>query len=100
MKEKWDLIPEHTDVLVTHGPPARHGGLIEQNDVGCEDLLETVLQLKPLVHVFGHVHEAYGVTYEGGITFVNASTCTTDYCADHPAVVLDLFRKKSSASGQ
>lgn len=95
LKEKWDLIPDDIDVLITHGPPARHGGTISRGvDVGCEDLMEAVLKLQPLVHVFGHVHEGYGVTYEAGITFINASTCTHNYCADNPACVFDLFKKK------
>lgn len=98
LKEKWDLIPDDIDVLITHGPPVRHGGTISRGvDVGCEDLMEAVLKLQPLVHVFGHVHEGYGVTYESGITFINASTCTHNYCADNPPCVFDLFKKKPLA---
>jgi Icc-related predicted phosphoesterase len=58
----WSAIPEDTDVLVTHGPPF---GILDQNynkeHVGCESLTEHVLRIKPQLHIFGHIHEDYGV---------------------------------------
>lgn len=62
MKEKWDLIPSDTDVLITHGPP--HGILdknYEGQPCGCEELLKAVQErVKPRLHIFGHIHEGYG----------------------------------------
>ena len=29
--EKWDLIPEGIDILITHGPPIGHGDLCSSN---------------------------------------------------------------------
>lgn len=48
-----------TDVLITHGPPCGHGDLaVGDARAGCVDLLNTVEQrVKPLYHVFGHIHE-------------------------------------------
>lgn len=50
------------DIMLTHGPPygifdkvVPSGGL-----VGCENLLRASTRAKPRVHVFGHIHEAYG----------------------------------------
>ncbi len=71
---KWQMIPEETDILVTHGPP--HGILDEAQGVtsaGCEALRERVFEVDPEVHVFGHIHEARGTVERRGITFVNAS---------------------------
>jgi predicted phosphodiesterase len=103
LREKWELIPPGTDLLLTHGPP--HGILDQvqkvtskvigavtgQGDhVGCEELLLAVKRLKPRLHVFGHIHEAYGVVEQDGTTFVNASSCDLGYKPVNPPVVLDL----------
>ena len=72
----WNAIPEDTDMLITHGPA--HGVLDAVlpygEQVGCPQLrqaLETRLHLK--LHVFGHIHEAYGQVVDSGLTSVNAS---------------------------
>lgn len=76
IKEKWDLIPKDTDILITHGPPR---GILDLNgqcvECGCDDLLKAVLEIKPKLHVFGHIHESYGkIDYDlVDTTFVNAS---------------------------
>lgn len=77
----WDLIPDEVDVLITHGPP--HGILDETVreglNVGCPLLLKKVKEIKPKVHVFGHIHEARGVHEEDGTTFINASAVDLGY---------------------
>ncbi len=75
LREKWAMIPDDTEVLITHGPP--RGILDEVFDgerVGCEDLRERIREVRPKVHVFGHIHEARGMHEQDGTTFVNAST--------------------------
>lgn len=51
----WSRIPEGTDVLVTHGPPAGYGDLCHGGSVhaGCLDLLQRVHKVRPMVHIFG-----------------------------------------------
>ena len=75
LREKWAMVPEDTDVLITHGPPQ---GILDEvsggERVGCADLLERVRKVNPKVHVFGHIHEARGTHEQDGTTFVNAST--------------------------
>jgi Icc-related predicted phosphoesterase len=72
---KWALIPADTDVLVTHGPPEGIGDLTRHwYHVGDADLLERVQEVKPKLHVFGHIHEAGGVYPVGDTLFVNAAT--------------------------
>ena len=57
-QDKWDLIPEGVDVLVTHGPPLGHGDLCTSGQrAGCLQLLHTVQKLRPKYHIFGHIHE-------------------------------------------
>lgn len=91
LREKWALIPDNTNVLITHGPPA---GILDQCPdgfrAGCEDLYKRVMQLKDLkLHTFGHIHLGYGKLVLGDITFVNASTCTESYKPTNKPIVID-----------
>ena len=87
----WARIPAGLDVLLTHGPPA---GILDRtaggSEVGCADLLAAVSRARPRLHVFGHIHEAYGRLERGGTTFVNASTCDRLYRPAHTPIVVDL----------
>ena len=91
IRAKWDLIPEHVDVLVTHGPPAGIGDRLATGEhVGCKDLLHAVERLHPKLHVFGHIHEGYGTVSRRKTTFVNASICDFAYRATNTPIVIDL----------
>ena len=77
---------------MSHGPPLGHGDLCS-NDLraGCVDLLRELQErVRPVMHIFGHIHEGYGVTTNGHTTFVNASTCTLQYRPSNPPLVFDL----------
>ena len=77
IKRHWDLIPDDINILLTHGPP--HGILdtIHSGEsVGCEELLKAVARIKPHIHAFGHIHEAYGSKTVGMTKLINA--CSTD----------------------
>lgn len=65
---------------------------------GCEELRKVVKKIQPQYHVFGHIHEGYGVTREPHVdtTFINASTCTLRYKPVNKPI---LFRIKRSVSG-
>lgn len=85
--ERWKLIPDDTNVLITHGPP--HGILDtcvsiedphEMVHAGCEELAKRVDRLHDLrVHVFGHIHESRGIVQRNGVMFVNASSLDRMY---------------------
>ncbi len=99
IRAKWDLIPAGTDVLITHGPPWGHGDLTDRGErVGCQDLLEAIRRLRPALHLFGHIHEGYGLTREGGIVCVNASICDSRYRPVGRPVVLVLESDESGWS--
>ena len=91
LQAKWDLIPNNTDVLVTHGPPR---AILDRTflgeNVGCDDLRAAVERIRPRLHVFGHIHEGYGEYEAEGTRFVNASICTLSYEPTNPAIVVDL----------
>jgi predicted phosphohydrolase len=89
LAEKWALIPDGIDVLVTHGPPAGigDGGPVGGRH-GCEDLAARVRSLRPLVHLFGHIHQDGGMWQKDGTTYANV---TTWECERQPTVlVIDL----------
>jgi len=93
LKAKWDLIPTGTDILITHGPPHGIGDKTEAGEqAGCEDLSRAVLKIRPRIHVFGHIHEGYGVHKRKGTRtiFVNASICNASYDPVNKPVVLEL----------
>lgn len=90
LRAKWDLIPAGTDVLITHGPPLGHGDVTSRGEpVGCADLRAVVREKRPKYHIFGHIHEAYGVTYNEHTTFTNASSCTLQYQPVQRPIVYD-----------
>lgn len=76
----WQIIPNNTDILITHGPAF---GILDQTQdgshVGCDDLLIKINEIKPKLHAFGHIHEAHGIREIDGTTFVNASVLDINY---------------------
>lgn len=98
LAEKWELIPDDTNILVTHGPP---NGVLDEvprqwgiENTGCEELrkrIDTLAEKDHLkLHVFGHIHCGYGRTEQNGVTFVNASNCDEQYLPTQPAIVVEL----------
>jgi Icc-related predicted phosphoesterase len=87
----WDLIPSDTDIIITHGPVFRAldkttGG----EHVGCKDLFNKVQEVKPKVHICGHIHESYGTIVKSGITFINASAVNARYERVNRPIVFEL----------
>ena len=67
LKEKWDLIPQGIDILVSHGPPEGYGDLAEDHEtpgniihVGSPSLTLKIEEIKPKLVVYGHIHSSYG----------------------------------------
>lgn len=65
LAEKWTLIPEDTDILITHGPPYSILDGIPKKDgfvfsFGSTSLAIRVQDISPKLHIFGHIHEGYG----------------------------------------
>ena len=98
LQEMWSKIPTHnTDVLVTHGPPHGRGDLtLHSGHFGCQNLLDEIQhRVKPRLHIFGHIHECYGASFDGQTLYVNASNLDIGYEAINPCIVVDLPRDKT-----
>jgi Calcineurin-like phosphoesterase len=60
-QDAWTgTIPMETDILVTHTPPYTHRDLGPSFSIGCPYLLSEAWRVRPVLHVFGHVHFAHG----------------------------------------
>jgi Icc-related predicted phosphoesterase len=88
IKDKWAMIPDNTDILITHGPP--HGTLDKTADdglyVGCKHMKARITDLDLKLHVFGHIHEGYGRRGNA----VNASMMTLRYAPVNKPIVVDV----------
>lgn len=101
IRAEWDKIPEDSDVVITHGPAYGYGDLAPpwkgepSRHVGCLELLERLRDIRPSIHIFGHIHDGYGVTISDeipGITFLNASICTENYRPTNRPHLFELNR--------
>jgi len=79
----WNRIPDKVDVLITHGPPFGILDYVNQTvgHQGDKYLLDRILQVKPKIHGFGHIHEEGEsvIKQRYGIKFINCSAMDGDY---------------------
>lgn len=92
IKAKWDMIPNDTDILITHGPPI---GILDMlhSHLGCHDLSERLKQMKPKnpkIHCFGHIHNGYGKQKIGKRWYVNASVMNEQYNIVNKPIILNI----------
>jgi Icc-related predicted phosphoesterase len=90
LAEKWEQIPNDVDVLITHGPAY---GILDYapigGHVGCEELYRKIVEVKPKIHVCGHIHDGYGQKTMGGIEFLNASVLNDRYEHAHKPIFVE-----------
>jgi len=88
LDEYWKEIPDNIHILVTHGPPKGILDLTEDFNgqlkyCGDKSLLNHVYRVKPLYHIFGHIHNN-DICFNKGTRqlvdlktiFINASSVT------------------------
>ena len=89
LAEIWAKIPDDIGVLVTHSAPY---GILDETErgekVGCQDLLARIKVIQPRFHLFGHIHEGYGVYRNESTVFVNGSVLDQNYNLVNQPVVL------------
>ncbi len=95
--EHWQMIPDNTDILLTHGPPMGVGDLVKTRGsvnngtrVGCDDLRSRLLEIQPKLHIFGHIHEGYGTDNLGNTKCVNASVVDQHYRQVNDPIEVEL----------
>ena len=94
-KNIWNKIPNNTDILITHQPPMdildkvttkdikykhnnicnicnkRHPSKRHWGDINLRHIVMN--KIKPILHLFGHVHQENGFIYKNNILFVNSA---------------------------
>jgi len=87
--ESTSEVSEAIKILVSHAPPYQ---ILDKGRVhyGSTELLERVRQVQPALHVFGHIHEAHGVSELSGTKFVNAAIMDETYKPTNPPIVIEL----------
>ena len=93
IKQHWDKIPMNTDILITHGPSFGNlDKVIGRNDnLGCEELAKKIVELKPKIHVFGHIHSGYGYKFNGDTHYFNASVLNERYKYEYKPMTIDWY---------
>ncbi len=82
LADKWNQIPEDTNVLITHGPPMNQLDYVLRAGMfkGCLDLQQRIHKLNNLrLHVFGHIHQGYGRSDDDRVVYINASCLSEGY---------------------
>ena len=85
-EEKFiNSIPKNTDILVTHQPPY---GILDFSDgihYGSPLLLKRLMEIKPRFHLFGHIHDDYGIEKRTHTLYSNASIVDDNYVLKNKA---------------
>lgn len=98
LKDAWALIPTDTNILITHCPAE---GILDRSErairCGSPALRQRLKDLPDLeLHVFGHIHEARGITcrhreYSDLFTLhVNAANLDRNYKGINAAITVEL----------
>lgn len=86
----WQAIPDDVDIIVTHGPAY---GILDQTRLGpagCRLLLDRISEVKPALHVCGHIHSGRGIMNSPDTVFINASSLDEQYRPyDNPVFKVD-----------
>ena len=93
LSEYWKMIPDDTDVLITHSPPYMIGDYVPwaAKHEGSPSLYKEVMErIKPKIHCYGHIHEGYTFKLIDGIKFVNASCLDGDYMVVNDPVIIEI----------
>jgi Icc-related predicted phosphoesterase len=82
----YSTIPLGTDVVITHGPAFSYKDWCRDVDrsVGDKVLDNHLQRVKPLLHLFGHIHESYGAEKgHQGTYYFNGSVCDLSYIVNN-----------------
>jgi len=90
LAKKFAKIPEGIDILVTHSPPYGILDVVKNDHLGSKSLADKVKQIKPKVHIFGHLHEGYGHEEHDGIHYYNVSILDGMYSISNKPTEIEL----------
>jgi len=86
------LIPLDTELLITHGPAYDILDYIpnQHTNVGCDSLLNRILESQVKLHICGHIHEGKGSLVAHDKLWVNAAALDGNYrpTSGNPTVII------------
>jgi Icc-related predicted phosphoesterase len=53
-------------------------------------LRDRIKEIKPIVHIFGHIHEQNGIYEENDTVYINASVLNDKYMTKYGPIVIDI----------
>lgn len=74
-----EAIPDNCDIVVTHQPPINILDFSDNVHYGSRLLREKIMKVNPLYHLFGHIHNNYGITQKNDTVFSNAALLDETY---------------------
>ena len=109
--EKFSLIPDDTDILLSHSPPRGTLDIVSKKkyvlnedtlntelkrvpeEVGCPILAKHLERVRPKAHFFGHIHESHGWYFcqDQNRISVNASICDPLYSPDNKPIIVHYY---------
>jgi Icc-related predicted phosphoesterase len=92
LKRRWANIPDNTDILVTHGPAYGYVDKVlgRYDNLGCELLIQRIKQIKPKIHVCGHIHSGRNLLFDNGTLYINASVLNERYEYNYKPITIDF----------
>ncbi len=75
----YESLPADIDVLITHAPPYGILDFDKNIHFGSEELLIKVTEINPKLHLFGHIHNGYGICRPNTTIFSNGSILDGQY---------------------
>jgi len=86
-----EQIPSNTDILITHRPAFQILDRAGKINYGCSNLLKRVSEIKPNYHLFGHIHDSYGVFENRTTVFANSAIVNENYKISNQPFVFDYL---------
>lgn len=99
-KTAWSMIPDDTNILITHGPPHGYGDFVDngydnRGNVGCRWLNKRIVELNFLkLAVFGHIHSGWGkyTINNERTTLANVSIVDDRYRLVNPPMMFEYIK--------
>lgn len=92
LKEIWASIPDDVDVVITHCPcyGILDGTLPRMESVGSLTLKDRIKEIKPKIHICGHIHESQGKYTDGKTDYYNCSILNEQYQLVNKPIIINI----------
>jgi|694.fasta_scaffold110026_5 Icc-related predicted phosphoesterase len=100
IQQHWNKIPNDTDILITHGPAFGYLDTVigrGYDNLGCKDLNDKIAEIKPKIHVCGHIHSGHGhkISADGSVHFFNASVLSEEYTYKYKPITFEWSKENN-----